>query len=42
MGGLNTMVNWVSKNPPLAAKDYTHVSFRGAEILCSKFFNTIM
>ena len=42
MGGLNTMVNWVSKNPPLAAKDYTHVSFRGAEILGTTFFNTIM
>ena len=42
MGGINTMVNWALKSPPLAAKDYTHLSFKGAEVLGTTFFNTIM
>jgi hypothetical protein len=42
MGGLNTMVNWATQNPPLAAKDYTHVSFKGADILGNTFFKVLM
>lgn len=31
MGGQNSMPKWVSSNPPLAMKDYTHTTLQGAE-----------
>lgn len=42
MGGANTIVNWATQSPPLAAKDYTHVSFKGAEVLGTTFFKILM
>ncbi len=30
MGGKNSMAEWVDANPPLAFKDYTHVTLQGA------------
>lgn len=42
MGGANTMVTWAAKSPSLAAKDFTHVSFKGAEVLGTTLFNTII
>jgi len=35
MGGENSMANWVDANPPLAAKDYTHLNERGAKKLAT-------
>lgn len=35
MGGENSMANWVDANPPLAARDYTHLNERGAKKLAS-------
>lgn len=31
MGGENSMEDWVTANPPLASKDYTHFNDQGAE-----------
>jgi hypothetical protein len=31
MGGENTMVKYVTAQPPLGAKDYTHLTFRGGD-----------
>lgn len=42
MGGANSMVEWVAKNPSLANKDYVHPNFRGAEILGEYFYDAIM
>lgn len=42
MGGYNSMVDWVNRNPRLAAKDYTHLNAKGAEILGNGIFESIM
>lgn len=42
MGGKNSMPSWVNADPPLAAKDYTHLSPRGARIISEIFFNALM
>ncbi len=42
MGGYNSMVNWANGNPQLAAKDYTHLNARGAEVLGNSIFSSIM
>ena len=33
MGGESSIVKWAEKNPPLAQKDYIHLSYRGADTL---------
>jgi len=42
MGGYNSMVNWANGSPQLAAKDYTHLNAKGAEILGTSIYNSIM
>jgi hypothetical protein len=41
MGGYNSMLGLVNQNPPLAGKDYTHFTRRGADYVAElllKFF----
>jgi len=44
MGGANSMVKFVESRPPLAAKDYTHLTFAGgkkiAKLLAQALLNT--
>ena len=42
MGGYNSMVNWANASPQLAAKDYTHLNAKGAEILGTSIYNSIL
>lgn len=42
MGGKNSMPSWVFNNPPLAAKDFTHLSSRGANVLAQMLHEAIM
>lgn len=42
MGGKNSMPSWVAADPPLAEKDYTHFSFRGARIIGEMIYNALM
>jgi lysophospholipase L1-like esterase len=42
MGGKNSMPSWVSANPPMAAKDYTHLSPRGARIVSEMLYNALV
>lgn len=42
MGGENSMVAWVQNDPPLAAKDFTHFSTRGAGFVGEMLYNAII
>ncbi|WP_372473018.1 hypothetical protein AB4865_09465 [Capnocytophaga sp. ARDL2] len=42
MGGENTIVEWVKQKPALAAKDHTHPSAKGAEVLAQLLFDAVM
>lgn len=42
MGGKNSIVDWATRNPSLANKDYVHPNHRGAEILGNYFFEAIL
>lgn len=42
MGGRNSIIEWASRSPSLANKDYVHPNHRGAEILGGYFFQAIM
>ncbi len=42
MGGTNSMPMWVSEKPPLAKKDYTHLTNKGADIMANMIFNAII
>jgi len=42
MGGRNSIIEWASRSPSLANKDYVHPNHRGAEILGGYFFEAIM
>jgi len=42
MGGENTMVKYVSANPPLGAKDYTHLTFRGGQKIAKKLSDALL
>lgn len=42
MGGENSMVSWVQNDPPLAAKDFTHFSSRGAGFVGEMLYNAII
>lgn len=42
MGGKNSMPSWVNANPALAAKDYTHFSTKGAEVISRMFYNALI
>ena len=42
MGGENSMVTYVERDPAWAAKDYTHMSALGGRVLARKFYAAIM
>jgi hypothetical protein len=42
MGGENSMVKFVAANPPLAAKDYTHLTYRGGRKLAKKLAEALL
>ncbi len=42
MGGLNSMYSWAHAEPSLAAKDYTHFSPKGAQIVGEMLYKAIM
>lgn len=42
MGGQNSMVSWVSADPPLAATDYTHFSPSGAKKVGELFYTALI
>lgn len=42
MGGYNSMVDWVNRNPRLAAKDYTHLNAKGAEVLGNGIYESLL
>jgi lysophospholipase L1-like esterase len=42
MGGENSMVKFVEAEPALAAKDYTHLTFKGGRKLAGKLVNSLL
>jgi lysophospholipase L1-like esterase len=42
MGGENSMIEWVSNKPALAAPDYIHFTPRGAEKIAEMFYMSLM
>ena len=42
MGGKNSMPSWVNAAPPMAAKDFTHLSPRGARIVSEMIYNALI
>ena len=42
MGGKNSMPSWVNADPPLASKDYTHFTIKGAKLVANMFYNALM
>ena len=42
MGGQNTIVKYVMGSPPLANKDFTHLTFKGGEKIAGIFTNTLL
>ena len=42
MGGSGTMVNYVNSNPPLAAKDYTHLTYLGGRKIAKKLADALL
>ena len=42
MGGKNSIIDWATRKPSLANKDYVHPNNRGAEILGNYFFEALM
>jgi hypothetical protein len=42
MGGENSMVKFTEAQPPLAAKDYTHLTFRGGRKIAKKLADALL
>ena len=42
MGGNNSMVSYVENDPPLANKDYTHLTFQGGKKVAGIFVKTLL
>lgn len=42
MGGENSIVGWVDLNPPLAQKDYTHLTYAGSDSLAALLLADMM
>lgn len=42
MGGENSMVRFVQSRPPLAAKDYTHLTFKGGRKLAGSLVKSLL
>ena len=41
MGGENSIANWVTVKPPLAFKDYCHLTWDGGEIIAQKLISAL-
>ena len=42
MGGQNSMASWVFHDPPLASKDFIHLTPKGAKIVAKMFYNAFI
>jgi hypothetical protein len=42
MGGKNSMIDWVDANPPLAIRDYTHITLQGAKVIADLFTKALL
>ncbi len=42
MGGANSIIDYVSAQPPLAAKDFTHLTFRGGDKIARKLADALL
>jgi len=42
MGGYNSIIEWSMKNPPLAADDYTHLTYAGGDALADLLLKDIL
>jgi lysophospholipase L1-like esterase len=42
MGGENSIIDYVTATPPLAAKDYTHLTFKGGKKIAKKLADAIL
>jgi len=42
MGGENSMKKYTESQPPLAAKDYTHLTFRGGRKIAKKLADALL
>lgn len=42
MGGANSIIDYVSAQPPLAAKDFTHLTFRGGDRIARKLADALL
>lgn len=42
MGGQNSMVSWVNETPPLAGKDFTHFTSKGAQYVGEMLYDALM
>ncbi len=42
MGGENSIANWVNASPPLAFKDYCHLTWNGGEVISDKLIKALM
>ncbi|HYG00796.1 MAG TPA: hypothetical protein VD927_00060 [Chryseosolibacter sp.] len=42
MGGRNSMVKYATSRPPLAAKDYTHLTFKGGKKLAGRLVKSLL
>lgn len=42
MGGKNSMPSWVFENPPLANKDFTHFTSKGASIVSEMLYKALL
>jgi hypothetical protein len=42
MGGQNSMIKYVKTTPALAAKDYTHLTFKGGKKLAGSLVKSLL
>ena len=42
MGGKNSIITWVNNQPPLAQKDYTHLTYTGADSLSHLLIGSLL
>lgn len=42
MGGMNSIIDWSRKDPPLAADDYTHLTYAGGDTLADLLLGDIL
>jgi lysophospholipase L1-like esterase len=42
MGGKNSIINWVNAGPPLAYRDYAHLSYEGGEVVAKLLSDALL